>query len=218
MKKATNRAPKDIGPCHLVEMPYKRNGVIVPDEFRVDLTARTPRLHKSFRNWRAAEEFAHEEMKRREATKDKITSYSFNDAADGYEKECEQRMRAKVPTLSPQTYAVYRRNLSLAREKFGKIPLHKFKSQHLRDWGLELAAEVSTGNHERPLSGSVGGPEIRGAARYAIRQSAVHDPVEWPKSAVRRDAPPRSEMDQLAEFMFGHKPANLLILAGPVTG
>ena len=70
MRKPTNRAPKDIGPCHLVEMSYKRYGVIVPGEFRIDLTARNPRLHKSFRNWREAEKFANEEMKRREATKD----------------------------------------------------------------------------------------------------------------------------------------------------
>ena len=131
MKKPTGRAPKKVGACYLKEVPYK-------GEYRVDLTARNPRLHKTFHNWRAAEEFATEETKRREVH-GKITNHTFNDAANGLENEWQQRMRAKVPTLSPDTFVTYKRNLDRARAKFGKMKLAALKSQHCRDWLLELS-------------------------------------------------------------------------------
>src|SRR5262245_40151397 len=99
MTKPTGRKPMRVGAILLKEVPYK-------DEWRIqatwrDLSRQKLRRKQWFNNWRHAEEVAAKESKRLDVIKEKGAGrYTFNDAADSLLKRCEQRVKAKDPTMT----------------------------------------------------------------------------------------------------------------------
>jgi integrase len=194
MKNLTGRLPKRIGACYLKEAPYK-------DEWRVDLTARNPRLHRTFHTWKHAEQFAKEENLRRQTPEFK-SSFTFEEAADGWIRQQELRTRSKSPDLGFSALRTYQVHLRKLRKDFGQKLLHEIESSDVQDWLLEQAAHYRHSSQRNHVA------VLNGVLDYARRRKMIDfnplsaDRVRVPgKHEKRADIPAHSDMDVLREYI-----------------
>jgi integrase len=194
MKRPAGRVAKRIGACYLKEAPYK-------DEWRVDLTARNPRLHRTFHTWRHAEQFAKEETARRQNPESK-SAFTFDDAADGWMKQQELRTRSKSPDLGFSAFRTYQVHLRKLRKDFGPKLLYEIESRDVQNWLLEQAAHYKHSSQRNHMA------VLKGILDYARTRKMIDlnplrlDRVKVPgKHEKRADIPAHSDMEVLREYI-----------------
>lgn len=210
MTKPTGRKPTQIGALHLKEVPYK-DGWIVDITWR-GANTKSGRGHKTFNNWRHAEEFAAKENKRIELLKEKGDGrYTLNDAADSYLKERERLSKSKENSGCTRdsfyvTQGVIENHL---KPKFGHMRLTQISSRDIKDWLISQGETTKPSTIKTRL----------GVLRVVLNHAAEHEPpmmvvnplkvkkVRVPgKISKRAKIPARSDLEVLREFLMGPRP------------
>ena len=132
--------PRNTGEVRIAKTTY--NGA---DRFELTWRDATNGRRKLwYHNWRHAIAAARWANAQIEAAKGK-TGFTFDDAAERWIKQQEQRTLTKDPDLSESTLYGKRNQLAQVRLTVGSMLLDDIKSQEIEDWLLELSATLKMG-------------------------------------------------------------------------
>jgi integrase len=214
-------------PARMPGMPYQDQAVRVTKTAykgadRFEVTWRDPakkpdsRCKLWYRNWRhalAASRKINTDLERAAGR----TSFTFDDAAEAWLKQEELRVTAKNRSLEPQSLHRYRRDLEIARAKFGPKLLHDIKSRDIQKWLLELGQDYSS--HIFPTMIGLIGRVLNFAQQEAMAGPGWISPLTVERvrykaaKQKRADIPDRSDMERLRDHILRVLPDGRIALA-----
>jgi integrase len=195
-----------VGAVLLKEVPYKRAGVSVTrDEYRVEATWKEGRTRKKkwLMNWRAAEEFAAEQNKTLEAIKGR-GAFTFNEAADAWLKQQEQRARSRSPDLTQGVLANRRLFAGQLQRHFGRVLLHKIELGAIEDWLLEQSERNKRATLQAKASVAFWILEFARKRNMLDVNPLKGERLQLPAAETERVMiPDHSDMARLREYLVG---------------